>query len=261
MDIKIIRFSDPLKRKEIPYCQLADVHIGHVEFDQKLFEAVMKELWDEKCIIGLGGDTFDAVTKHAKGNTYEQIWDLNKCKAYITEKIKPFADAGLLTGVWSGNHCDRIYEDTNFDLIQDMAQQFGVPYFCYEGIIVFGAGYIGYTAFIQHGKRTGTTGNATNATYDMMKTVAGCDIYISQHHHWLGGEKIEVARPIINQLNPDVIMQEIALIKAGSFQARNRYAMKNAMCPKKLGVVKIYMKAANTRKGELEDKKKLWIEL
>lgn len=257
MAVDVAVFEDKFDRQWTPFVNFADVHYGHETFEGKLFSKALSNAWDERSYVVAGGDLFDCVLKHGVGNAQEQSMDLNTAKQQMYRMLKPFAEEGLLV-VMSGNHDDRIYEETNFDFIKDLAMTLNVPYFCYEGVVVLRCGRVTYQVYLQHGKRGCgiRPGASTNAVDDMSRVFHSADVYIHQHNHFYGVERSAVSYCLTN-VEPRVVEREIVLVKAGSYQAKPRYAKKTALPPKKLGSIRLRFKKRVGGSGTIEDAKEV----
>lgn len=259
MTIAIAKYTDDISRDWTPFINLGDIHAGHKAFAEALFVSVMAEIYKERSFALIGGDIFDMVTKSSKGNIREQTNDANYWLDWMTEKLSPLAQAGLLCGVMDGNHDDRIYLEAGFSIVKQLAYNLKVPYFEYEACIVIQSGYANYVIYATHGSRGcgNKPGASSNAVDDLKRMFHGADIHFYQHTHYKGLECSSVFYPVLNVKNLHVAEKPVYDIKAGSFQKRSRYAKQKCLTGKPLGAPVVYLKQVKTKAGYIDDLKKI----
>ena len=72
------------------------------------------------------GDMGECITKHSKGNPFEQILHPEEQIEYAVELMEPIRGKGLF-GVM-GNHGDRVYRETGKSFDTDLCQRLNIPY-------------------------------------------------------------------------------------------------------------------------------------
>lgn len=93
----------------------------------------------ESAIVGSVGDLFGQ-----KATPQEQM-------DYIIDILTPVVEAGLLLGLHSGNHCDRITKTTGINVMQIICRELHVPYLDHAAFHIWYVGGESYTAHSTHG--------------------------------------------------------------------------------------------------------------
>lgn len=187
----IVDLSQELK--EIEIIPIGDVHYGSPEHNGKLFNEVIEKVKTEKnmfCI--LLGDLIECVTKDSVGDLYTQIGSPHDQANYIVEKLKPIKDKIL--AMTNGNHENRVFKTTGFDISLYIAEKLGIADRYNKGSCVlfvrFGkqrgkanAPHI-FSIVVSHGTASSTKkAGKLNALLKLQETVVGADIYIIGHVH------------------------------------------------------------------------------
>lgn len=179
--------------KEIEIIGIGDGHYGSPEHNGKLFDETIEKIKNQDnlyCI--LLGDLIECVTKDSVGDLYTQIGTPHQQADYIVEKLKPIAPKILCqTG---GNHENRIFKTSGFDINYYIAERLGIAdRYIKNSFVLFvrfgrmkgtkGKPYV-WSIFITHG-----TGGSTKKPSKLKKLielkdiVTGCDAYVMGHIH------------------------------------------------------------------------------
>lgn len=179
--------------KEIDIIGLGDIHYGSPEHNGKLLNEIIEKIrTEEKLYCVLLGDLIECVTKDSVGDLFTQVGSPHEQADYIIEKLKPIKDKILL--MTSGNHENRIFKTTGFDISRYIADKLGISERYNKNSCVlfvkFGT-YKGnknkkhsFSLVISHGTSSSTKkGGKLNSLLQMKEVVAGADVYIMGHVH------------------------------------------------------------------------------
>lgn len=106
---------------------LSDLHHGNNYSSLKHFMRTVDFIRNrDNCVCWLTGDLLEAITKQSKGDIYRQDITPQQQRDEVIEILLPIKDKIL--GMTTGNHEQRIYNETGVDLSADIASALGVPY-------------------------------------------------------------------------------------------------------------------------------------
>lgn len=131
---------------------LSDIHEGLNcrEYLQKQIDFIMSMGDNFKVVIG--GDATNTVTSNSKGNVLEETLSGEEQIYGLIDDIKPLYDSGKLLGIVSGNHPDRVYNETYISIEKMIANLLGDDslYKGSQGIVYFTVNNNTYVHYILH---------------------------------------------------------------------------------------------------------------
>ena len=173
------------------------------------------------CKVVLGGDSTNSNTRHSKGcPTEEWASGDNQIEALVND-ISPLVKSGQLIGILSGNHPNRVYQETYITLEMMVACLLGDRnlYKGPIGLVYFNVNKNLYVHHIMH------KGNKREHGYDFFNA----DVTWIEHFHKPSAKpKIIVEH---NKYNKTPIMKECWDIFNGSFQTMPDYAKRSGYRP------------------------------
>ena len=184
------RVLDP-NLTEVSVIVLSDLHYGNPYCSVKHFQRTLDFIKNnDNCYCFLNGDLCEAATKLSKGDVYTQKLTPQQQRDDVIIMLDPIKDKIL--GVTTGNHEQRIYNETGVDLTKDIAESLDVPYRA-EGMLyklAFGCGnerhadkpYV-FWSYISHGYGGARTKSAKAVKVERMATWVHADWYAMSHDH------------------------------------------------------------------------------
>ncbi len=177
--------------KQIKVIVLSDLHYGNPYCSMRHFDRTLdfiKTNDDVYCF--LNGDMLEAVTKVSKGDVYKQKITPQEQRNEVIDLLKPIKHKVL--GVTTGNHEQRIYNETGIDLSSDIAKELDAPYRP-EGMLFklsFGDGNNNtknkpfvFWSYITHGYGGARTKSAKAVKAERLSTWVHADWYAMSHDH------------------------------------------------------------------------------
>ena len=177
---------------EVNIIVLSDFHYGNPYCSIRHFQRTVDFIRDtENCYCFLNGDLLEAVTKASKGDVYSQKLTPQEQRDDVIDMLLPIRDKVL--GVTTGNHENRIYNETGVDLTADIATALGAPYRA-EGMLYklsFGDGNNSHKgkpfvfwSYITHGYGGARTKAAKAVKAERVGTwIPRCDFIAMSHDH------------------------------------------------------------------------------
>lgn len=177
--------------KELLIAPTSDIHYGNPLFSEHHLQKHKKFIQDtDNAFTILNGDLIEAVTKISKGDIHKQKITVQEQRDWIIDFFMPIKHKVL--GMTTGNHCQRIYNETGIDLSRDIAKALGVPYRP-EGILLKisfgdmnksteGRPYV-YWVYATHGYGGARTKAAKAVKVERVATWIDADVYIMSHDH------------------------------------------------------------------------------
>lgn len=176
---------------EVSVIVLSDFHYGNPYCSVKHFQRTIDFIRDtENCYCFLNGDLLEAVTKQSKGDIYQQKLTPQQQRDDVLDLLLPIKDKVL--GVTTGNHEQRIYNETGVDLTADIAEALRAPYRP-EGMLYklsCGSGNSSHSnkpfvfwGYISHGYGGARTRGAKAVKVERMSTWIHADYYCMSHDH------------------------------------------------------------------------------
>lgn len=181
----------PKHLTDVKVIVLADLHYGNPYCSLKHFLEVIRFVKEkENCYCYLNGDLLEAVTRQSKGDVYKQEDTPQDQRNDVIGMLMPIKDKIL--GMTTGNHEQRIYNETGVDLSADIAKALGVPYRP-EGMfhkIRVGSGNSGhqekpyvFTGYFSHGYGGARTKSAKAVKAERLAYMLHADWYAMSHDH------------------------------------------------------------------------------
>lgn len=163
---------------------LGDVHLGSPQCDEERLVSNLKWCLENKCYIFLMGDLCEIATRHSVGSgVYEQTKTADDQHNRMVEYLRPCAEAGLIIGSHRGNHEDRVYKETGFDISKALARELKIPYLADACWSLFRVGKETYSVYSLHG-RTGSRFDGTALlAVERISTSFFADLVAHGHSH------------------------------------------------------------------------------
>lgn len=204
---------------------LSDIHEGlncREYFKQEV--EFLNNLPDNVKVI-IGGDATNTVTANSKGNVIEETLSGDKQIYALVEDIKPLYESGKLIGILSGNHPDRVYNDTYICIEGIVATLLGDPtlYKGSQGIVYFNVNKNCYVHYILHRHM------ARQDAYDFLN--ADC-LWKEHRHAPQATPKIVVQHNLFAKCP---VARTVWEVKQPSFQAYPDYIRKSGGRPLPMG--------------------------
>ncbi len=177
--------------KDVSIIIMSDLHYGNPTCSVKHFQRAVDFIKNiESCYCFLNGDLLEAVTKASKGDVYAQKITPQGQRDDVIDMLMPIK--GKILGVTTGNHEQRIYNETGVDLTADIARAMNAPYRP-EGMLYklsFGDGnsnHIGkpyvFWGYFTHGYGGARTKSAKAVKVERLATMIHADWYAMSHDH------------------------------------------------------------------------------
>ena len=117
----------PAEFNEIDTLPISDTHYGNPLFSKKHFKRTIKELAEKpNAYTVLNGDLCESSLRTSKGDIYRQVGTPQDQRDWMIEQLYPIRHK-IMSAV-TGNHENRIWNETGIDISKDIAQALGVPY-------------------------------------------------------------------------------------------------------------------------------------
>lgn len=224
-----------------------DLHYGH---PQCAIKKAMKML--DYCIenhiyvIGMG-DLLECGTRLSVGDSvYKQKLNPQEQMEDMLEYLKPVADSGLLLGLHSGNHEDRISNMSSLNITKNMSRELGVPYLGSAVWHRFKVGKTTYSLYTMHGAGGAQFVHTKLGRAMQIANNFWCDIFAMGHVHARVIESREVQR--LNHRNRTVEQIKQYVLLTGSWLTYDRsYAQTAGYGPATIGSPKIQLYADRRR--------------
>ena len=136
---------------------IGDAHFGSPQFDQPRFLAMLDYCMKNRLYVILMGDMLETATRHSVGaGVYEQDKNPDSQYEQMVEWLRPLADAKLIIGAHLGNHEERIYKESGFNITKAMCRELKFRYLgdaCWSQIKVGSQTYLLYSLHGRTGAR------------------------------------------------------------------------------------------------------------
>jgi hypothetical protein len=234
-------------RKKLPIVCLADLHVGHKNFNEAIFKKVLRWIVDHDAVWFGGGDLIECSTKTSVGAGWaEQKLDPQQQIDYIIEYLEPIKSRCL--GMASGNHEDRAYKSVGINPVQIICHALGLEYAGDELFAIIAANRKElnkgktYTLYACHTKSTNkNAGLAFNSMNRDMGNWAKTDIICKAHGHDMGLSPPFVTVDIDTH-NLAVVQKENYYWLVGHYLDRpNSYIAKASKQPKPIGTIALWL--------------------
>ena len=136
---------------------IGDVHYGSPQCDIPRFVAMLDYALKNNIYVLLMGDLLETATRHSVGaGVYEQDKNPDDQSEQMIEWLRPLAQQGLIIGSHIGNHCERIYKESGFNVMKAMCRELKIRYLgdaCWTQLKVGSQTYLLYTLHGRTGAR------------------------------------------------------------------------------------------------------------
>jgi predicted phosphodiesterase len=140
---------------------IGDLHWGSPQCDINRFLGNLNYCLANNVYVYLMGDLTETATRHSVGaGIYEQECIADKQHEDLIGWLQPLADKKLILGTHAGNHGDRVFKETGFNMEKALARELKVPYLGDACWSRFKVGKEAYTLYTLHG-RTGSRFDGT----------------------------------------------------------------------------------------------------
>lgn len=181
------------KFKELLLLPTQDVHYGNPLFSKHHFlEHIGFIDRTPNAVTVLNGDLCESSLRTSKGDIFRQVGTPQDQRDWIITQLRPLADKGKILSMTTGNHENRIYNETGIDISKDIAKELNVPYRP-EGLLVkisVGSGNSGhddkpyvYWVYHTHGYGGARTKASKAVKVERTATWIDADVYIMAHDH------------------------------------------------------------------------------
>jgi len=179
------------KFKSLRVIPISDLHYGNHLFSLEHFDRTLKFISDNPDVyIVLNGDLCESTLRSSRGDIYRQVGSPQEQRDWVKDKLIPYRDRIL--GMTTGNHEQRIYNETGIDISKDIAEALNVPYRP-EGIILKlsfgdnnnrtpGRPYT-YWIYATHGYGGARTAAAKAVKVERTADFVHANLYIMSHDH------------------------------------------------------------------------------
>lgn len=179
---------------------IGDCHLGSPQFDRPRFLAMLDYCLENELYVLLMGDLLETATRYSVGaGVYEQDEKPDDQFEQMNNWLKPLAEKKLIIGAHIGNHEERIYKESGFNITKAMCNQLGIKYLgdaCWTHLRVNGESYILYS---MHG-RTGSRFDGTALlALERISTSFFADLVAMGHAHKLITSAVIIQR-VVNGL-------------------------------------------------------------
>jgi predicted phosphodiesterase len=215
---------------------ISDVHLGSPQCDIPRFLAMLAYCLKHKLYTIFLGDLLEAGTKTSVGaGVYEQDTPAHDQYEQMCEWLKPLADAGLILGMHMGNHEERIYKDSGFNVVKAMCNQLNVKYLGDACWSHFKVGKETYTIYSMHGRSGSRFDGTALLALERISTSFFADLVVCGHSHKL------ITSSVLMQRVVDGMVREFKkyLLITGSYVKYGGYAQTYGLPLSKLGSPKV----------------------
>lgn len=216
---------------------LGDAHNGSPQFDKSRFLDNVDYCFKNDIYVFLMGDLIECATRHSVGaGVYEQTSIPDTQHDEMVEWLQPLADKKLIIGTHRGNHSERIYKETGFDVSKALARELKVPYLGDACWSQFSVGNQSYTIYSLHGRSNARfDGTALLAVERISASFFG-DMVVHAHMHKCINSIVLMQRVH----NGQVVEHKKHLLVTGAYLKYDKsYAQTIGLPPSKLGSPKV----------------------
>ena len=234
---QVLQVKDGKDYAEVVF--FGDWHYGSRECDNKRALRMLDYCLKKKIYVLLMGDLIEAGTRYSVGaGVYQQNLNPQKQMEYVVEKLEPLAKAGLILGLISGNHEDRIEKETGIAISKVMAKMLNVRYLGSACWNLFKVGKQNYTIYSLHG----STGS--RFVYTKLKALVDishsfdADLIVMGHVHDIASARQAVQR--VDMRNKTIVERKKFLLLTGHYLSYDKgYAQMKGMPISRMGSPKV----------------------
>jgi hypothetical protein len=248
MDLNYTKGTVIGKPKELRVYLLNDLHFGSNAIDWELWEKIKQDIRENRhrARILINGDIIEGVTRSSKGDIYDQRINPEEQTELAVSEFEEFKD--LIDCVVSGNHDQRIKNETSFDPVKTFAKDLGIrdKYMEYETVVAYSWNKCFYSIQMHHGSSGASTHAGVVNKMKKMKKSNAHVMYIGHHHS-------EVAEPhihyYIDPFNHKLHKQKHWMICGNTITRHADYAKKFAYTEKFPSQAVLLMSGERKTKG------------
>jgi len=176
---------------EVKVIVISDLHYGNPYCSVKHFARTLEYIREnDDCYCFLNGDMCESSIRASKGDIYRQVGTPQEQRDWVIEQLLVVKDKVL--GVTTGNHENRIYQETGIDISADIASALGVPHRA-DGMLyklsfgdwnnrTAGKPYV-FWSYITHGYGGARTKSAKAVKVERLSSWIHADWYAMSHDH------------------------------------------------------------------------------
>lgn len=250
--MKYIQSNYNSNHEELNIIPIGDLHIGSPHFDRKTLDTQLD--WIDKhrdnTRIILMGDIAETATKDSVGaGIVEQQENAQLQMMKAKGILWDFRD--LIDGIVTGNHEQRIYKNSGFDLSLYLAQLLGIDdrYLRYQGIIKYSWNKRAYNVHVFHGAGGGATPGGAMNRLQKQADIVFADVYIAGHTHKRQVHTKTLYVPNM-QNNKLAKIKQVFVSTGSALEYDTSYAEEKGLAPSEMGFVRIVLGGRTTKKGE-----------
>jgi len=227
---------EPRKHNYAELIVISDVHLGSAQCDIPRFEKMLAYCLQKKVYVLLLGDLLETATRDSVGSgVYEQESITEKQYEEMLGYLTPLAKAKLILGLHVGNHENRIFKSTGYNICKALARELSVPYLGDACWSVFTVGKQHYTMRTMHGVSGARFEGTCLLALERISASFSCDAVICGHSH-----KCINSSVIVQYVSNGMIReQKKFLVIAGSYLKYGGYAECAGLPISKLGSPKL----------------------
>ena len=216
---------------------VGDSHFGSPQFDKPRFLAMLDYCLENELYVILMGDLLETATRYSVGaGVYEQEGPADDQYETMCDWLKPLAEKGLIIGAHLGNHEERIYKESGFNVMKAMCRELKVKYLgdaCWTHLKVGGETYVIYSL---HGRTGGRFLGTCLLALERIALSFFADLVAMAHTHQLGQGAV-LMQKVVNGLVKE--FKKYLLLTGGYLKYDGGYGQKGGMQLPKLGSPKV----------------------
>jgi hypothetical protein len=163
---------------------MGDTHLGSRNFNKEKFTAMLQYCLKKKIYVLLMGDMLESATRDSIGaGVYEQEGTVQNQYELMVEWLIPLAKAGLILGIHTGNHEERIFNSTGYNVIKAMAKELGISYLGDACWSVFKVGNQRYSVRSFHGRSSSRYDGTVLLAAERASVSFNSDVFAMAHAH------------------------------------------------------------------------------
>lgn len=235
---------------------MGDVHVGAPQFAESTWDRWTDYLVDTPgTSVLFTGDGLNAALTTSVSDTYSEKLNVNDALKLLRAKLRPLVDNDQLDGMVRGNHEDRIWRAAGLDPLDQLADEFSIPYSPASMLLVYHVGDVEYEVFVRHGTGNGaaTMGSQVNQL-ERAARIIQADVFLTGHTHTQAAFPKDLFRrggsnPTRVAINPRayrrpaerVERHKQLFVSSGSFLAYEEYAAQRGFPPAHIGAPRLYL--------------------
>ena len=163
---------------------LSDIHWGAKTCNVEKLRGYIRWALEHNAWVILNGDLIENANRSSVGaGVYEQDKQPQQQADEIIDVLTPLTKKKQIIGLLTGNHEERTFKDTGFDISYYIARQLNVPYMRYSGLFKLKVCDINYVVFATHGSSGSRFLRTKMQACEALSNVAHADIYLYGHVH------------------------------------------------------------------------------